>query len=120
MHQVILSLAANCNHEKNLSEARSRLEQILSSITFSRELWTNPIGSHCILPDKYLNQLVRGCTQLPVDELSKWLKDTEIQMGRTPEDRQLGIVRIDIDLLEYDGQRYHLRDWERSYVKELL
>ena len=40
-------------------------------------------------------------------------------MGRTAEDRRLGIVRIDLDLLQYDDTRFHLRDWERPYVKLL-
>lgn len=41
-------------------------------------------------------------------------------MGRTQEDRTAGIVRIDLDLLQYDNDRYHLRDWERDYIKKLL
>jgi 2-amino-4-hydroxy-6-hydroxymethyldihydropteridine diphosphokinase len=27
---------------------------------------------------------------------------------------------IDLDLLEYDGMRHHLRDWNRNYVKDLI
>ena len=68
----------------------------------------------------YLNQLVEATTALTADELTQALKDIEQQMGRTQEDRRRGIVRIDLDLLLYGEQRYHLRDWERPYVKALL
>ena len=31
-----------------------------------------------------------------------------------------GIVAIDLDLLQYDEEQHHLRDWSRSYVKDLM
>ena len=68
----------------------------------------------------YLNQLVYATTSLNVDELQSALKDIELRLGRTAEDRQKGIVRIDLDLLLYNDQRYHLRDWDRPYIKALL
>ena len=48
------------------------------------------------------------------------LKEMEKEMGRTPEEREQGIVRIDLDLLLFDQQRYHERDWERDYIRRLL
>jgi hypothetical protein len=29
-------------------------------------------------------------------------------------------VTLDLDLLEYDGERFHLRDWNRNHVKDLI
>ena len=71
-------------------------------------------------PTMYLNQLVCAETTLEVEELIQTLKDIEQQMGRTQEDRRQGIVRIDLDLLLYGEQRYHLKDWDRPYIKALL
>ena len=68
----------------------------------------------------YLNQLVYGTTMLELDSLQLWLKQTELDMGRTREAKLSGEVCIDIDLLEYDGVRYHLKDWERDYVMNLF
>ena len=119
MHNVLISLAANCDHEQNLQEARKRLQQVLSAVSFTSELWTEPEGSP-LRPDLYLNQLASGQTDMGVDELCQWLKQTERSLGRTSEDRRQGIVRIDLDLLQYDGLRHHLKDWERSYIKCLL
>ena len=66
----------------------------------------------------YLNQLVTGTTELGVEELNEKLKEVEQSLDRKHDGS--GIVTIDIDLLQYDDERYHLRDWERDYVKNLL
>ena len=118
MHQVILSLGANYEAEKNLPEARKSLGQILFSPIYTDAIWTEPIASK--RTDLYLNQLVKAQTNLEFDALIKAIKEIEIRHGRTPEEREKDIVRIDIDVLEYDGVRHHLRDWERPYVKDLL
>ena len=118
-HQVIISLASNRYQKTNLSKARRRLEEILSDLCFSDEHWTKPIGN-AVRRDDYLNQLARGTTELDEDALNVWLKQTELSFGRTQAKRLLGIVPIDLDLLEYDGEHRHLLDWQRPYVKDLL
>ena len=118
-HRVILSLASNRFQKANLSKARSCLEEILSDLCFSSEHWTQPVGN-AQRRDAYLNLLVSGTTELEEEELNKWLKQKELDFGRTQAKRLLGIVPIDFDLLEYDGEKRHLLDWQRPYVKELL
>ena len=141
MHHCIISLAANCNQEENLAEARCRLGKILFSPSYTEAIWTEPFvskkGNHSSPLDLqllategtqdlsphtnlYLNQLVYAETELGVGELEAELKAIELSMGRTTKDRHLGIVRIDLDLLQYDSTRYHLRDWERPYIRQLL
>lgn len=117
-HQVILSLGANYHAEENLPKARKCLEQILFLPDYTQAIWTEPFGGK--RPDPYLNQLVKGETDLDYEQLASHLKDIELTLGRTPEERERGIVRIDIDILEYDGVRHHLRDRERPYVQLLL
>ncbi len=132
-HSCIISLAANCNQEKNLAEARSRLSKILFSAKYTAELWTQPITSsnqdsrhapdssaNCLSQPPYLNQLVYARTRLSIGTLERRLKETERMMGRTAEARQQGIVCIDLDLMQYDDVRYHLRDWERPYIQQLI
>jgi hypothetical protein len=43
-----------------------------------------------------------------------------LSFGRTQAKRLLGIVPIDIDLMEFDGEKRHQLDWQRPYVKELI
>ena len=68
----------------------------------------------------YLNQLVEADTDLDASQLVQQLKQLELSLGRTPEMRSQGLVPIDLDLLQHDDQRYHLRDWQRPYVQQLL
>lgn len=117
-HQIILSLGSNYDAEQNLLEARSSLEQILSVDSQTPTIWTDPIG--CQSASQYLNQLIKANTNLSLSQLNILLKDIECRMGRSQADRQQHIVRIDIDILQYDSDRYHLRDWQRPYVMQLL
>lgn len=118
MQKVILSLAANRYQKSNLAKARLCLGELLTDIRFTSELWTEPMS--CPRSELYLNQLAEGYTGLRLDELNHRLKAIEISFGRTPLKRQLGIVPIDIDVLQYDNQRLHERDWQRSYVIKLI
>jgi 2-amino-4-hydroxy-6-hydroxymethyldihydropteridine diphosphokinase len=118
-HKVVISLASNRFQVKNLSRARRCLEEILSDLHYTGELWTEPMGKSS-RRDAYLNQLVSGTTELSEDELNARLKQMENSFGRNDQKRLLGIVPIDLDILLFDDGKRHLRDWERPYVKELV
>ncbi len=118
-YDIIISLASNVQQKEHLEEARRRLSQILVSCSYSRELLTVPVG-HPESTCRYLNQLAFGKTALSATALQAVLKTMEKEMGRSPECRARGLVPIDLDLLQYGEERYHLSDWERSYVKDLL
>ena len=115
-HHIIISLASNKNQEANMARARELLTQLLTETSFTSAIWTDPI--HSIREDKYLNQLCQGTTTFGEGLLCEVLKEVEKRLGRTRNED--GIVDIDLDLLQYDKQRFHLRDWERDYVKNLL
>ena len=122
-HHIIISLASNINHEANLEAARTQLTQLLSEVHFTSAIYTKPVGNgqwsmvngQC---PKYLNQLCKGTTALGMNLLNEVLKEIEKRLGRTHNED--GIVTVDLDLLEYDGERFHHRDWERNYVKDLI
>ena len=115
-HHVIISLASNHHQEAALAAAREQLTQLLTEVKFTSAIWTEPIGS--IRKEPYLNQLCKGTTALGDGLLGEVLKETERRLGRTHNED--GIVVLDLDLLEYDGVRHHLRDWDRNYVKDLI
>lgn len=115
-HHIIISLASNENQEANLEAARTQLVQLLTETHFTSAIYTEPIGT--LRREPYLNQLCKGTTALGRNLLSEVLKELEKRLGRTHNED--GIVVIDLDLLEYDGERYHLRDWDRNYVKDLI
>ena len=115
-HHIIISLASNINHEANLEAARTQLTQLLSEVHFTSAIYTEPVGT--LRQEPYLNQLCKGTTALGMNLLNEVLKELEKRLGRTHNED--GIVTVDLDLLEYDGERFHHRDWERNYVKDLI
>ena len=116
LHHIIISLASNINQEANLEAAREQLTQLLTEVRFTRAIYTEPVNS--LRKEPYLNQLCEGSTALGPELLSEVLKEHEKRQGRTHNED--GIVTLDLDLMQYDDDRYHLRDWERSYIKELI
>ena len=128
-HHIIISLASNYHQEANLEAARTQLTQLLNEAHFTSAQWTEPIGKVplelCSLATNgtqessmYLNQLCQGTTAFGMNLLNEVLKELEKRQGRTHNDD--GIVTLDLDLLEYDGERFHHRDWERNYIKDLI
>lgn len=116
LHHIIISLASNYNQEANLEAARTQLTQLLTEVHFTSAIYTEPINS--LRSEPYLNQLCKGTTAFGPELLSEVLKETEKRQRRTHNED--GIVTLDLDLLQYDDQRFHHRDWERSYVKDLI
>lgn len=115
----MLCLASNRQQEQNMEAARRLLSGVLADLHYTSEHWTEPVTSQLPCPHvKYLNQLAMGTTTLEAEALVFRLKEIEQQLGRKHD--KSGVVTIDIDLLLYDDTRYHLRDWERDYVKKLL
>ncbi|MBR2292591.1 MAG: 2-amino-4-hydroxy-6-hydroxymethyldihydropteridine diphosphokinase [Prevotella sp.] len=115
-HHIIISLASNEQPEAHLAKAREQLAVLLSDLHFTSELWTEPVNT--IRKAPYLNQLCSATTSFGANLLNEVLKEIEKRLGRTHNEE--GIVTIDLDLMAYDGQRHHLRDWDRNYIKGLI
>ena len=116
VHNVIISLASNEGQRQNMQAARELLGALLSDVRYTKEIWTEPVGTHRKAP--YLNQLCQGTTHAGADLLGSQLNAMERRLGRTRNEE--GIVTIDLDLLQYDDRRMHLRDWGRNYVRQLI
>jgi 2-amino-4-hydroxy-6-hydroxymethyldihydropteridine diphosphokinase len=84
---------------------------LLKNPRFSSTLWTKDIKGSGRL---YMNRLVAGDTLLSVSEIEQTLKQMEVEARRTHDH-----VTIDLDLMQYDSNRYHLRDWPRPYISKL-
>lgn len=119
MPKVLLCLGSNQDATRHIDAAKHLLRQALRDIRFSPSLWTKPIGDEQA-GRLYLNCLAEGETDMNYPTLHSALKDMERRLGSTPTERQQGIVRIDIDILMLNNQRYHENDWQRDYVRSLL
>ncbi len=115
---VIIALGSNSDAERRIDRARISLEQLFRNrISFTRVLWTDPIDFG---KKKFLNVLSLAFTSLSFIELQTALKDIEIRCGRTAGGEKRYEIGMDIDILKYGIQKFHLSDWNRTYVKELM
>lgn len=112
MHNVIIALGSNYLQTDHIQWASQQLETLLSDLRFSRTIWTRDIKGSGKM---YMNRLACGMTSLCVEALEKRLKQMEAETGRTPQH-----VTLDLDLMQYDTERYHEKDWSRSYIQQLI
>ena len=109
---ILVALGSNYHQCAHIHWATQRLSYLFSDVRFSRIIWTQDIHGSGI---RYANRLIVGYTSLSADELQEQLKAIEAESCRTKE-----CVTIDLDLMQYDDQFYHLNDWPRPYIKKLL
>ena len=112
MVSVLIALGSNYHQSAHIQWASQRLSVLLDDVTMSRILWTPDIHGRGLW---YMNRLLRAKTSLSPDQLTTLLKQIEQETQRTKQH-----VTIDLDLMQYDQQRYHLDDWERPYIQRLL
>lgn len=112
MHKVLIAIGSNERQSVHVQWASERLSQLLDNIRLSSRLWTTDVkGSG----RWYMNRLAAGNTLLTVPELEQQLKQLERATGRNQER-----ITLDLDLMQYDNDRYHLNDWPRPYIQRLL
>ncbi len=112
MANVIIAIGSNYRQSAHVAWASQCLALLLDNVWLSPMLWSHDI--HQVGP-MYLNRLAMGTTTLTPDRLNSVLKDLEAKTGRNGHH-----VTIDLDLMLYDRQRYHERDWPRGYIQRLL
>jgi 2-amino-4-hydroxy-6-hydroxymethyldihydropteridine diphosphokinase len=99
-HTVYIALGTNIgDRAENMQQALKKLESIMQ-VEERSPIYETPPWGLVDQPD-FLNQVVRGETELSPVELIKALKEIEAEMGRVPTIRY-GPRLIDLDLLFYD------------------
>ena len=112
MAYVLIALGSNYHQSAHILWASQRLATLFADVAMSPVLWTQDIHGHELW---YMNRLLRGNTTLSVDELNSLLKEIEQETRRSKQH-----VTIDLDLMQYNDERYHLNDWDRPYIQRLL
>lgn len=116
-HYILLALGSNVAAKLHIEQAKARLSAVFPQLRFSRSLITPAIG---IVSPPFMNCLAEGYCSAPLEEVIVALKYIEAQMGSVPEERKKGIVKIDIDLLQFDNTKRKADDWSRDYIQLLL
>ncbi len=118
MSTILLSIGSNTFAKTNIDKAKRMLAFLFPDIVFSEPILTEPED------DKYAylfrNVLAKADTEMSPEEVIDKIKQTERAVGRTPRDKYLGRMIIDIDLIQYDGRILRPQDYERDYVQQLL
>lgn len=132
LHTATLLLGSNLNNrEKNLEEAKRRLESYaMTIIKETKVIETDPV--EFVSPYKFLNFALEIQTSLSPVSLLKTLKKIEREIGRTLDSKATGKVTdrlIDLDIVSYDNLEFksptlelpHLRHLtEREFSMQLL
>ena len=112
MANVLIALGSNYHQSAHILWASQRLTALLADVTLSPILWTPDIHGRGLW---YMNRLLRARTMLSPTQLTALLKQIEQETQRTKQH-----VTIDLDLMQYDDQRFHLDDWQRPYIQNLI
>jgi 2-amino-4-hydroxy-6-hydroxymethyldihydropteridine diphosphokinase len=115
--KFILALGTNDNQEMNMFLAEHLLKKMLPKIVFTRPIWTKPID---LTSDNFLNEMAFGYTSHGTSQMERAIKHIERKCGCIKGERTKGVVRMDIDILLIGNEKYHVADWDRDYIKQLL
>lgn len=114
--KVLISLGSNIDEYNNISEAKKMLNKCFCNLRYSSFVWTKPIG---ISSGYFFNGLAYGDTSYNLERTLEILKDIESKCGSLKEEKRVGIVRIDLDLMKYGETILHKEDWKRYYIQDL-
>ena len=116
-HRIVFSIGTNSHRHRNMQMAETELVKLFGEdIVLTRVIETDAIGFQ---GPRFLNSLAECRSSLSLPSIEKELKRIENECGKKRKKRRQGIVEMDIDILEYGGERHHVNDWNRSYVIEL-
>lgn len=118
MNTILLSIGSNTFSKTNIDKAKRMLTRFFPGIVFSPSVLSEPEE------EKYFylfrNVLAKAETDFTAEDVISKIKMTERAVGRTPKDKYLGKVVIDIDLIVYNEEILRPEDYQRAYVQELL
>lgn len=112
MHFVVIAIGSTTCPVAHIHWASQRLTLLLTDMRLSKMIWTKDVKGTDLM---YMNRLVSGKTSLSAEILEYELKIIESMANRTKEQ-----ITIDLDLMQHDNLRYHIQDWPRPYIQQLL
>lgn len=114
-HSCLLCMGSNTEPAKNLQMARESLQRFFPDIRFGEEQQTE---AHTFSYNRspFLNQTGRFHTLMSKEKVLAICKQIERLAGRTQEDKSREIIKLDIDLLQYDHLILKPEDMKLPYV----
>lgn len=118
MSTILLSIGSNTFAKTNIDKAQRMLTRFFPDVSFSESVLSEPNDDRYSF--LFRNVLAIAETDFAPEEVIEKIKQIERAVGRTPRDKYMGKVIIDIDLLKYNDKILRPEDFEREYVQQLL
>lgn len=118
MNTILLSIGSNRYAKTNIDKAKRMLTRLFPGIIFTPPILTEPDDEKYSF--LFRNVLAKVDTEMMPEEIIEKIKQTERAVGRSPRDKYLGKVIIDIDLIKYNDEILRPQDYQRDYVQQLL
>ena len=115
--RAILALGSNEPDDRTIVMAMQRLSAEACLVAASPIAVTQAVG---ISSPPFHNAVVSLVTTASYPTLLRLTKRLEREGGDDRQHRKAGRIVLDIDILSYNGRRYHAEDWQRDYVKRLI
>jgi 2-amino-4-hydroxy-6-hydroxymethyldihydropteridine diphosphokinase len=114
----IVSIGSNSDPEQKVEAVKKLFSERFDQVVFSEFQWVPAVGDHYTLP--FYNGAVRFQSGLNPVALKQQLKVFESVLGRTPDQKALGVVPIDLDIIVCNNAIVHI-DYERfPFVKKAV
>lgn len=118
MNQAVIAVGSNIDPVRNIKKASTLLSKSQKFVKKSAFARTEPI-LYENQPD-FMNGAFLIETELPLDDLVKWLKSVEKQLGRKPSENKYGPRPIDLDVVVWNGELIGKDFYERDFVKKAV
>jgi 2-amino-4-hydroxy-6-hydroxymethyldihydropteridine diphosphokinase len=117
-NRFVVCLGSNIDRQRNIFKAGRMIASKAGFIKFCPARYTKSIGMETSVT--FLNQVVVGDTNLDKESFVEFLKFLEYHLGRTDDEKQKGIIKIDADLLMWNDEIIRPEDFERDYIRESM
>ncbi|MCM1450223.1 MAG: 2-amino-4-hydroxy-6-hydroxymethyldihydropteridine diphosphokinase [Clostridiales bacterium] len=113
-HRAIISLGSNVpDKERIVSRA---LRQLGDTIVAASQPYIDPVDNDATAP--YVNIVAIIDTHCDHLTLAQKYKTLEVQAGRTPQSKQLGLIELDIDIVIYDNEIKRPADYTSPHFQK--
>lgn len=116
MNKAILGIGSNYPDSFNrVEQCCKEISFMVNKATFSSIYQTEAV---CSKPaPSYHNCVALIETEIPYNDLKALFKEMEYKAGRNPQDKEKGLVVIDIDIVVWNDEILKPKDMEHSYMK---
>lgn len=115
MNKLVICIGSNtANREEIIEKTIERLDCLLSD---TRQSSVYECASHSGIGAPYINTVISGATNLSYEQVRTITKNLEIEMGRTPQSKEIGVMPLDIDIVLCNDKIIHPRDYELYHFR---